>query len=244
MYLGVYFLQSKKIMVAAGFKLRKIRTVLTLGEKLCRARKRVGVDLIEAELSTKIRAKYLEALENEDFDLLPNDIYTKGFLSTYAEYLELEPDKIINLWRQQKLARNTETVDDEFRVEKVVKEKSFTITPKIIAIFLGLIFCLCFVSYITFQVVSFASVPKLQVDSPNRDMIVESESIIVSGQTDAGASLAVNKEPITVSADGRFEQSIALQTGLNTIVITATNKANKEESKVYIVERKIKTAEK
>lgn len=229
-------------MVAAGFKLRKIRTVLTLGEKLRRARKRAGVDLIEAELSTKIRAKYLEALENEDFDLLPNDIYTRGFLSTYAQYLELDPDKIINLWEQQKLVKNTDSVE-EFRTEKVVKEKSFVITPKIIALFLGIIFCLSAVSYIVFQVVSFASVPHLAVDSPGRDMIVETDSILVSGQTDVGASLAVNKEPITVSADGRFQQTIALQAGLNTIIITATNKANKEESKVYIVERKTKTAE-
>lgn len=230
-------------MVAAGFKLRKIRTVHTLGEKLRRARKRAGVDLIEAELSTKVRAKYLEALENEDFDLLPNDIYTRGFLSTYARYLGLEPAGIIKLWEQQKRAYGTESVE-EFRVENAVREKSFTITPKIIAIFLGVVFCLAAVGYISFQIVSFASVPKLVVDSPNRDMIVESESIMVSGQTDAGANLAVNKEAVTVSADGRFEQNIALQTGLNTIIITATNKANKEESKVYIVERKIKTAEK
>ncbi|MCX6810424.1 MAG: helix-turn-helix domain-containing protein [Candidatus Berkelbacteria bacterium] len=229
-------------MVAAGFKLRKIRTVHTLGEKLRRARKRKGVDLIEAELSTKVRAKYLEALENEDFDLLPNDIYTKGFLTTYAEYLGLESKKIVNLWEQQTLLKN-KTVDDDFRTNKTLKEKAFVITPRIIALFIGAVFCLSAVIYIIFQVISFASVPKLAIDSPSKDMVVETDQVLVSGKTDAGVNLAVNKEPIIVGSDGRFGQYIALQNGINTIVITATNKANKEDSKVFVVERKSKTAE-
>ncbi len=230
-------------MTAAGFNLHKIRTVHTLGEKLRRARKRKGVDLIEAELSTKVRAKYLEALENEDFDLLPNDIYTKGFLATYAEYLGLEPEKIAGLWQQQKLGKNS-FHQDEFRTDSIIKERTFVITPKVIAIFAGAVFCLSAVVYIILQVVSFASVPKLAIDSPSKDMVVESDQILVAGKTDAGVNLAVNKQPITVNFDGRFQQQIALQTGLNTIIITATNKANKEESKVFVVERKTKTAEK
>lgn len=229
-------------MVAAGFKLRKIRTVHTLGEKLRRARKRKGVDLVEAELATKVRAKYLEALENEDFDLLPNDIYTRGFLSTYAEYLGLENKKMIGLWEQQNLTKGKED-DQEFRSNKIIKEKSFVITPKIIAFFIGAIFCLSAVAYVIFQVVSFASVPKLAIDSPGKDMIVDSDQILVAGKTDAGVSLEVNKELITVDSEGRFQQYIALQNGLNTIVVKAKNKANKEDSRVFVVERKAKTAE-
>lgn len=229
-------------MVAAGFKLRKIRTVHTLGEKLRRARKRKGVDLIEAELATKVRAKYLEALENEDFDLLPNDIYTRGFISTYADYLDLDSQKIISLWEQQALVKNKE-VDDDFRANNSLKEKAFVITPRIIALCIGAVFCLTAVIYVIFQVVSFASVPKLAIDSPTKDSVVETDQILVSGKTDAGVNLAVNKESITVGPDGHFQQYIVLQNGLNTIVITAKNKANKEDSKVFVVERKTKTAE-
>ncbi|MEI6144509.1 MAG: helix-turn-helix domain-containing protein [Candidatus Berkelbacteria bacterium] len=229
-------------MVAAGFKLRKIRTVHTLGEKFRRARKRRGVDLIEAELSTKVRAKYLEALENEDFDLLPNAIYTRGFISTYADYLDLDSKKMINLWEQQTSAAGNE-VGDDFRSGKAVKERSFVVTPRIIALCVGAAFCLLAVAYIVFQVISFASVPKLAIDSPAKDSVVETDQILVSGKTDAGVNLAVNKESITVGSDGSFQQYVALQNGLNTIVITAKNKANKEDSKVFVVERKTKTAE-
>jgi len=229
-------------MVAAGFKLRKIRTVHTLGEKLRRARKRKGVDLIEAELATKVRAKYLEALENEDFDLLPNDIYTKGFIITYADYLGLESKKIVSLWEQQTLLKD-KGADEDFRTNKSFKEKSLVVTPKIIAMVVGVVFCLVAVLYVVWQVVGFASVPKLAIDSPSKDMVVESDQILVSGKTDVGANLTVNKEQITVGPDGHFQQYISLSNGLNTVVVTARNKANKEDSKVFVVERKTKTAE-
>src|SRR5712691_4727640 len=51
---------------------------------------RRGVDFAQAELATKIRGKYLRALEEEQFDVLPAQTYVKGFLRTYAEYLGLD----------------------------------------------------------------------------------------------------------------------------------------------------------
>jgi len=230
-------------MVAAGFNLRKIRTAHTLGEKLRRARKRKGVDLIEAELSTKVRAKYLEALENEDFDLLPNDIYTNGFLQNYANYLGLDSEKILQLWEHQKVIRNCND-SKNFCSNDVLKDKTLIITPKLITVLIGSLSCLAIFAYIIFQVASFASVPKLLVSAPSSNVIVESEQILVSGQTDVDANLKINNEKVMVDSNGNFSVYIALQNGINTIVVTATNKANKADSKTFIVERKIKTAEK
>ena len=51
---------------------------------------RRSVDFAQAELATKIRGKYLRALEDEQFALLPAQTYVKGFLRTYAEYLGLD----------------------------------------------------------------------------------------------------------------------------------------------------------
>src|SRR3954447_174768 len=51
---------------------------------------RRGLDFAQAELATKIRGKYLRALEEEQFDLLPSQTYVKGFLRTYADYLGLD----------------------------------------------------------------------------------------------------------------------------------------------------------
>ena len=61
-----------------------------IGNSLREARVRRGTDFAQAELATKIRGKYLRALEDEQFALLPAQTYVKGFLRTYAEYLGLD----------------------------------------------------------------------------------------------------------------------------------------------------------
>ena len=61
-----------------------------IGNSLREARERQGIDFAQAELATKVRGKYLRALEEERFELLPAETYVKGFLRTYAEYLGLD----------------------------------------------------------------------------------------------------------------------------------------------------------
>src|SRR5215218_6995479 len=61
-----------------------------IGNSLREARLRRRVDFGEAEQATKIRGKYLRALEDEEFGLLPSQTYVKGFLRSYAEYLGLD----------------------------------------------------------------------------------------------------------------------------------------------------------
>jgi hypothetical protein len=64
--------------------------VFEIGNSLREARVRRGMDFAQAELATKIRGKYLRALEDEQFELLPAQTYVKGFLRTYADYLGLD----------------------------------------------------------------------------------------------------------------------------------------------------------
>ena len=61
-----------------------------IGETLREARMRRRIDMTEVETATKIRGKYLRALENEEWDLLPGPTFVKSFLRTYAEALDLD----------------------------------------------------------------------------------------------------------------------------------------------------------
>lgn len=63
-----------------------------IGSSLREARLRQGVDFVEAEAATKIRSKYLHALEDEQFEVLPAQTYVKGFLKAYADQLGLDGD--------------------------------------------------------------------------------------------------------------------------------------------------------
>jgi cytoskeleton protein RodZ len=64
--------------------------VFEIGSSLREARIRHGYDMAEAEAATKIRGKYLTALEEERFEVLPASTYVKGFLRSYAEFLGLD----------------------------------------------------------------------------------------------------------------------------------------------------------
>jgi cytoskeleton protein RodZ len=73
--------------------------VWTLGETLRQARLDKGVSLADAARETRIRRGYLEALEAEDPAALPPAVYTRGFLKTYAEYLGLNPQAMVDLYQ-------------------------------------------------------------------------------------------------------------------------------------------------
>ena len=74
----------------------------SLPERLYAARERKGVDLYRAERDTKIRARYLGALERGDYKELPGAVYTKGFLRNYALYLGLDPEEVLDQWRRER----------------------------------------------------------------------------------------------------------------------------------------------
>ena len=66
-----------------------------LGKKLKEARESKGLSLREVEEATKIRKKYLQALENEKFEEIPGRTYAKGFLKNYANFLSLDTKELV-----------------------------------------------------------------------------------------------------------------------------------------------------
>jgi transcriptional regulator with XRE-family HTH domain len=73
-------------------------------ERLKAAREARGIDLLRVERDTKIRVKFLAALEEGHYEELPADVYARGFLRNYATYLGLNPDEAEEDWRRRKSA--------------------------------------------------------------------------------------------------------------------------------------------
>ncbi len=71
-----------------------------IGPTLREARNRRKVDLAEVEAAIKIRTRYLQAMENEDWDALPGGAYTRGFIRTYASYLGLDGERLADDYRR------------------------------------------------------------------------------------------------------------------------------------------------
>ena len=72
-----------------------------IGTTLREARIRARIDMSEVEARTKIRAKYLRAIENEEWDLLPGPVYVKSFLRTYGDFLGLDSRMLVDEYKRQ-----------------------------------------------------------------------------------------------------------------------------------------------
>jgi cytoskeleton protein RodZ len=72
-----------------------------IGDTLSEARTRRAVDLEEVHAATGIRPRYLEAIEQEDWDALPEEFYARAFIRKYARYLEVNPDPLVEEYKRQ-----------------------------------------------------------------------------------------------------------------------------------------------
>lgn len=72
-----------------------------IGDALREAREQQGRSIDEASRETRIRVEYLDALEDEDFAAIGGDVYTKGFLTTYARWLGIDPDPLLEHYRRE-----------------------------------------------------------------------------------------------------------------------------------------------
>ncbi len=71
-----------------------------IGSVFREARNRRKVDLSEVEAATRIRVRYLRAIENEEWDVLPGGVYTRGFIRTYAAFLGLDGERLADDYRK------------------------------------------------------------------------------------------------------------------------------------------------
>jgi cytoskeleton protein RodZ len=84
-----------------------------IGERLREARRARGLNLDEVAERTKIRSRYLRALEDEDWEIIPGTAYVRGFLHAYAESLGLDADGVVDEYRRDRESAEEEAVDAE-----------------------------------------------------------------------------------------------------------------------------------
>ncbi|OGI29463.1 MAG: hypothetical protein A2288_01765 [Candidatus Moranbacteria bacterium RIFOXYA12_FULL_44_15] len=227
-----------------GFTKKKVGT-LTLGEKLKKLREERRVSLGEVSRCSRIKVEYLEYLEEGNYEKLPADVYVKGFLRSYAEFLGADEEALIKFYEKEKgIKRNIRGSVDEGRDNvKAINISSFVLTPKKIFSVLGVIIILSGFLYLYRQVNSFASNPRLVVISPRDNSEVDGNSVVLEGVTEKEANLFINDQPILVNDEGKFREEITLQSGVNVISVKSVNKFEKEAIESVTVNSKYQAAD-
>ncbi|GAC1668075.1 MAG: hypothetical protein NVS9B8_10250 [Candidatus Limnocylindrales bacterium] len=201
-----------------------------LPERLYAARERKGVDLYRAERDTKIRARYLAALERGEYRELPGDVYTKGFLRNYALYLGLDPEEVVGQWRRERGDGTPSKAILTVPRPIVQSRPGLKFSPGIVVAALLTILIAGVGVWLGVQVMRFAKPPTLAVTSP-REATVQLDQTATSftfeGRSIPGATITVEMAGASrqASADstGSWSLTVDLRRGRNEFKIDATD---------------------
>ena len=203
-----------------------------LPDRLTAARERKGVDLVRAERDTKIRVRYLSALERGDYRDLPGAVYTKGFLRNYAIYLNLDPEDVLRQWRRER--------GDQVGPEPIIvpprpleePSRPLNFSPSVVVAALLTAGVVLFFVYLSSQLLRYSKPPELTVSNPATAVYAVDEattSYRLAGTATAGSTITIRMagqtEPIrvTVLASGEWSYQVDLRRGQNRFDIDALN---------------------
>lgn len=203
----------------------------TLPERLVAARERKGVDLYRAERDTKIRARYLAALERGDYRELPGNVYTKGFLRNYALYLGLDADDVLDQFHRER--GDAAATEPAIVVPRPITapRQGFTFTPGVVVAALLTVGVIAFAGYLGMQLLRFAKPPTVTVTDPATAVSTVDETTTkytLQGTSIPGATITVTtpgRDPIRATADpdGTWSVDVDLRRGKNQFDVTATD---------------------
>ncbi len=207
----------------------------TVGELLKNARLEKNITLDQIATYTKIRKKYLEAIEENNFGNLPSAAFTKGFLNTYSKIVGVNAQTILAIFRRD--------FDQDERGHIIprslinpVKPAMPGITPSMLTIGLSVVAGTLIIGFFVRQIILFSSSPPLAVIEPAENTILISP-VVVRGTTDPEANVTINNRSVTVSQTGEFITDAVLDPGQHTLVVTSVGRSGKKttvERVIYI----------
>jgi len=209
----------------------------TVGQILLEKRVSKGLTLEVVEKETKIRKKFLEAIEADSYTTLPSQAYIKGFIKNYSEYLGLNSRHMMAFFRRQ--------TEDQARssilpkgVASPLNRQRLVLTPSRFVVSLMVVLFLLFLGYFGIQYRTLQIPPAVTLESPKTGEKTQSRRIDVTGTTDSDATVSINGIGVLVRSDGKFFDQVELFPGKNTITVTVVSRYGKStvESREVIVE--------
>lgn len=214
------------------FKTKKIKNSHRIGEILKDARQKTGLSLKMVAKHISVNKKYLEAIEKDDWEKLPGEIYAKNFLKKYCNFLKMNQNELNIDWEKISCFKHKNHKESFTKKTRIF---DFLNLPKTLRIILIAIITLIIVIYLIWQINEIIHAPEITIFSPNSDITISTNTLVITGQTEPEVRLKINNEVMVLDENYNFEQILNLQPGLNTIKI----EGKKKYSKTQIIERKI-----
>jgi cytoskeletal protein RodZ len=206
----------------------------TVGQILKDEREKKLYTLDEIEKNTKIRKELLIALEDDDYSKLPPPTFVQGFIKNYGQFLGLDTEKLLAIFRREFSDRkNPPKVMEAWK--NPLQHQRFRLTPTkfISGLIIGLI--LVFFGYLWFEYRFLIGSPYLEVTEPVNQVTVNQDVVKISGRTDPEMKVFINNQEVGVDPQGKFMQEIKLTEDATNINVTATSKSGKSTKVERIV---------
>ena len=200
-----------------------------LGTVLRTAREARFIDLARVKRDTKIRIRYLSALERGDYRDLPEPIYARGLLRNYGLYLGLDPEYLIDLYRLESgTAVERPAMPSARRPMAARQGRSLVVSSGAIAAAILTVLVVAFVVYLVGELVTFARTPDLRITDPAADVVGwEGDEYTIHGITEPNSTITTDglrQNPTTTAdAHGAFSVRVGLVPGANVITLVAND---------------------
>ncbi len=204
----------------------------TVGDLLRKAREEKEFTLAQVEKKTRIRTKYLESIETNNWKTFPSKVYITGLIRSYALFLEVDPAKALAYFRRD----YEKTEDVKFR-KHIPSLHLLPETKKIVIGVLTVVF-LFFIGYFAYQLNLYLAPPRVEIISPDKTIFRNTPKITVVGKTDNEASVKIFDDTYFPDEEGVFRYEFPLKKGKNTVTFEVTGANGKKTTitQEYILE--------
>jgi cytoskeletal protein RodZ len=205
-----------------SFVIRKFDYQETLGAKLKAIRRSANLTLSELSARTKIRKSFLAAFENGEYGKLPDPIYARNYLKTYVQILGADVDYFLEQFESE--CGTCDFMKNARLPRRRASAWQFLVASRFVKLFLVGAVAIGIVSYMGYQIRAIVAPPDLLVYQPSDGFLTQEAQVTVSGHAEEDAQVTINGLRILLSQDGSFETDVALERGLNVIVIESTKR--------------------
>jgi len=200
----------------------------SIGKTLKSARLKKNYTIEDVQKFIKIHPNYIKAMESDDYSIFDGRVHSKGFLKIYIEFLGLDLDELLALWRREYASTFDQKKDDKFSKLKALEPERFVITPSVLIISFVAVMLFLFFTYLFVQYRQYTDAPILDIYYPEEDIVVVDDVLDLTGKVELDSEVFINNQKILANPDGSFITSLKLREGINTISIKSVNKLNKE----------------
>lgn len=217
----------------AAFKKKHISRGQTLGNTLRKTRLEQNISLEEAQTATNIQTKYLEKLEEGNYQQLPGDIYAKSWLKVYGQFLGLDISDLLSEFKIEKsISDKLKKVESLSVTNQYPDKKIKFLRPRLLKISMIGLVIIILLGYLAWEINSIVAAPVINIIQPTNNFKTTDSSILIIGETEPEIQLNINNDRVVLDEEGNWQQNINLVAGLNNLEISA----KKKHSKTRIIE--------